>query len=197
MVTGAAFWTAENNGVEKAPYIRDLLAEMVSMAETCWSCSLACSYEGSKTESGAYTINPLLANVVKLNITRFTYEWMRLAQDIAGGLIITLPSEKDMQNPEVGKYIDKYFSGKEGTPTKDRIHMVRLIENMAVGAGLPEALHGAGSPQAQKMMIGRRANLKDKKDIAETIVGIKPDKHFEKITGKTEDEYFEKFRKCG
>lgn len=194
VVTGAAYWVAVNNGVEKAPYIRDLLAEMVSMAETCWSCSLACSYQGNKTNSGAYTINPLLANVVKLNITRFTYEWMRLAQDIAGGLIITLPSEKDLRNPDIGQYVDKYFAGKEGTSTRDRMHMVRLIENMAVGAGLPEALHGAGSPQAQKMMIGRRANLDDKKEIAETILGIRPDKHFERITGKSEEEYFAKFR---
>ena len=108
--------------------------------------------------------------------------------------MITLPSEKDCVSPEVGKYIDKYFHGKEGTSTRDRIHMVRLIENMAVGAGLPEALHGAGSPQAQKMMIGRRSNMDKKKEIAEVVVGIKPDKHFEKITGKTEDEYFSKYR---
>jgi 4-hydroxybutyryl-CoA dehydratase/vinylacetyl-CoA-Delta-isomerase len=194
VVTGAAYWMAENNGVEKTPYIRDLLAEMVGMAETCWSCSLACSYQGSKTNCGAYTINPLLANVVKLNITRMTYEWMRLAQDIAGGLIITLPSEKDYRNPEIGKYIDKYFTGKPGTSTRDRIHMVRLIENMAVGAGLPESLHGAGPPQAQKMMIGRRGNFGNKKAIAETIVGINRDEYFERITGQTEDEYFAEFR---
>jgi len=194
VVTGAAFWIAESNGVEKSPYIKDLLAEMVGMAETCWSCSLACSYQGSQTKSGAYTINPLLANVVKLNITRLNYEWMRLAQDITGGMIITLPSEKDYRNPEVGKYIDKYFGGKAGWSTRDRIHMVRLIENMAVGAGLPEALHGAGSPQAQKMMIQRRSNLEGKKEIAETIVGIRPDDYFEKITGKTEEEYFKEYR---
>ena len=159
------------------------------------SCSLACSYQGSKTKSGAYTIQPLLANIVKLNITRMTYEWMRLAQDITGGLIITLPSEKDCLNPETGKYVDKYFAGKAGTSTRDRIHMVRLIENMAVGAGLPEALHGAGSPQAQKMMIGRRANFDNKKEIAKTIVGINRDEYFEKITGQTEAEYFAKFRR--
>lgn len=184
---GVAAWN-------RPPYLRDLLAEMVGMSETYWACSLACSYQGSKTNSGAYTINPLLANVVKLNITRYTYEWMRLAQDIAGGLIITLPSEKDFRNPEVGKYIEKYFKGKTGTLTRDRMHMVRLIENMAVGAGLPEALHGAGSPMAQKMMIQRRANLEGKKELAEVITGIKPDEYFEKITGKTEEEYFKEFR---
>ena len=75
------------------------------MAETCWSCSLACSYEGSKTSSGAYNINPILANVTKLNITRMVYEWMRLAHDIAGGKIITLPSESDLNDPEVGEAV--------------------------------------------------------------------------------------------
>jgi 4-hydroxybutyryl-CoA dehydratase/vinylacetyl-CoA-Delta-isomerase len=194
VVTGAAYWMAENNGVEKSPYIRDLLAEMTSMAETCWSCSLACSYQGSKTNSGAYSINPLLANVVKLNITKLAYEWMRLAQDIAGGSIITLPSEKDFRNPEIGKYIEKYLVGKAGTPTEHRMKMLRLIENMAVGAGLPEALHGAGSPQAQKMMIQRRANFEGKKELAETIVSIKPDKYFKEITGKTEAQYFKELR---
>jgi len=195
VVTGASYWVAENNGVEKSPYLRDLMAEMVCMAETCWSCSLACSYQGSKTTCGAYTINPLLANVVKLNITRMTYEWMRLAQDIAGGLIITLPSEKDYSNPETGHYMEKYLGGKAGTSTRDRIHMLRLIENMAVGAGLPEALHGAGSPMAQKMMIQRRGNIEAKKEIAETIVGIREDKYFELITGRSEEDFFREFRK--
>ena len=196
VVTGAAAWIAENNGVERTPHIRDLLAEMVNLAETCWSCSLACSYEGSKTSCGAYTIDPLLANVVKLNITRLNYEWMRLAQDIAGGLIITLPSEKDYKHPEVGKYIDKYFAGKSGTSTMDRMKMLRLIENMAIGAGLPEALHGAGSPMAQRIMIGRRSNIEAKKELAKTIVGINEDEHFREIRGMSEEEYFAEFRKA-
>ncbi|MFC2000252.1 4-hydroxyphenylacetate 3-hydroxylase family protein [Chloroflexota bacterium] len=195
VVIGASLWIAENNGVEGAPYLRDLMAEMVTMAETCWSCSLACAYEGSMTKSGAYTVNPLLTNVVKLNITRMAYEWMRLAQDFAGGLVVTLPSEKDYRHPEIGRYVDKYFRGKAGTSTTDRMKILRLIENMAVGAGLPEALHGAGSPMAQKMMIQRRGNVESKKELAEIIAGIKPDSHFKDITGKSEEEYFAEFRK--
>ena len=59
-----------------------------------WACSLACSAEGSKTDSGAYLIDLLLANVCKQNVTRFPYEIARLAEDIAGGLMVTMPSEK-------------------------------------------------------------------------------------------------------
>jgi len=190
VVIGAAALIAESNGVERAHHIRDNLTEMINLAETCWSCSLACSYEGYKTPSGAYTINPLLANVVKLNITRLNYEWMRLAQDIAGGIIITLPSEKDYRDKDVGRYVEKYFKGKEGFSTEERIRLYRLIENLAVGAGLPEAMHGAGSPAAQKIMIGRRGNIEEKKKLARVVSGIKEDIYFQKIVGMKEKEYF-------
>lgn len=191
VVTGAAQWIAEAHGVEKSSNIRSTIAEMVHLAETCWSCSLACSYEGHQTPSGAYVPHPLLANVVKLNITRSTYEWMRLAQDVAGGLIITLPSEQDYKNPEAGKYLEWALGAKEGVRTEDKIRMFRLIENMAIGAGLPEALHGAGSPAAQKIMITRRSGVDEKKEMAEIIAGIKPDQYFKRITSMTEAHYFE------
>jgi len=192
VVIGASHWVADAHGVAKVSHIVDKLTEMISMAETCWSCSLACSYEGSKTASGAYNISPLLANVTKLNITRLVYEWMRLAQDIAGGKIITLPSEKDILNPEIRDVIQECFTGKEGVDVNDIFKMLRLVENMSVGAGLPEAMHGAGSPAAQKIMIARRSGIDKKRELAEKITGIKKDDSFENIVGMPENEYWKK-----
>ncbi len=191
---GACKWIADSHGLTNVYHIRDKLTEMVQLAETCWSCSLACAYEGYRTKSGAYMVNPLLANVVKLNITRMTYEWMRLAQDIAGGTIITMPSELDYRNPDVGRYIEKFYRVKEEIPTEHRMRMMRLIENIAVGAGLPESLHGAGSPGAQKVMIERRSNLEEKKKLAEIIAGIKEDEHFRDIWEMSEKEFFTLFK---
>lgn len=192
VVIGATQWIADAHGVAKASHIVDKLTEMIGMAETCWSCSLACSYEGHKTASGAYNINPLLANVTKLNITRMVYEWMRLAQDIAGGKIITLPSEKDINKPELTETLIECFRGKDGVDVMDIFKMLRLVENMSVGAGLPEAMHGAGSPAAQKIMIARRSGIEIKRKLAETISGIVRDKYFEKIVGQNEAEYWKK-----
>ena len=133
VVIGASAWLSEAHGVERAPHIIDLLAEMINLAETCWACSLSCALLGQPTPSGAYVVDPLMANVTKLNITRFTYEWMRLAQDVAGGLIITLPSERDYRNPELRGYMDKYFQGKPGFSAEQRMRMMRLVEALAVG----------------------------------------------------------------
>lgn len=195
VVIGGSYWTVDAHGISKVSHIIDKLTDMIAMAETCWSCTLACSYEGYKTPSGAYHINPLLANVVKLNITKMVYEWMRLAQDIAGGKIITLPSEKDLENPDIGKTIEECFVGKEGFSTSNIIKMLRLIENMSVGAGLPEAMHGAGSPAAQKIMIARRSGIERKVDLAKSVAGINEDKDFEKITGKDEKTYWDETKK--
>jgi 4-hydroxybutyryl-CoA dehydratase/vinylacetyl-CoA-Delta-isomerase len=68
--------------------------------------------------------------------------------------------------------LDKYLKGKADVPTENRIRIIRLIENMALGTGLLEDLHGAGSPQTQRIMISRLTDLEAKKKLAKTLAGI-------------------------
>jgi 4-hydroxybutyryl-CoA dehydratase/vinylacetyl-CoA-Delta-isomerase len=173
VIIGSAVAIAEYNGVSKASHVRDKIVEMVHLAETLYCGSIACSAEGFPTPSGAYFVNPLLANTVKQNVTRYIYEICRLCHDIAGGIIATLPSEADLKNKDIGHYIEKYLKGVEGVSTEDRIRILRLIENMTGGTALVESMHGAGSPQAQRIMILRQANLNQKKKLAENLAGIK------------------------
>ena len=176
VLIGAVAVAAEQNGVEKASHIKDKLIEMIHLNETLFSCGIACSASGQATESGTYLIDLLLANVCKQNVTRFPYEISRLAEDIAGGLMVTLPSEQDFRHPEIGKVIEKYFKGMEGVPTEDRMRILRLVENMTLGTAAvgyrTESMHGAGSPQAQRVMIARQSDLGAKKEMAKNIAGI-------------------------
>ena len=176
VLIGAAALAADYNGAHKASHLKDKLIEMVHLNETLYACGIACSAEGSKTASGNYIIDLLLANVCKQNVTRFPYEIARLAQDIAGGLMVTMPSEKDLRSPEIGKVVEKYFKGVASIPTEDRMRILRLIENMTLGSAavgyLTESMHGAGSPQAQRIMISRQGNIAQKKELAKAIAGI-------------------------
>ncbi len=176
VIIGAVTAMAEYNGVAGASHIKDKVAEMTHLTETLYCGSIACSAEGRPTASGAYFVDPLLANITKQNVTRHIYEICRLAHDIAGGFIATLPSEKDLKSKEVGKYVEKYFRGVASVPTEHRFRMARLIENMTGGTALAESMHGAGSPQAQKIMILRRGNLQHKKALAERLAGIRRDR---------------------
>ena len=114
-----------------------------------------------------------MANVCKHNVTKLIYDIDRLAQDISGGIIATMPSEADLRNPEIGKWVEKYLRGVDGVPTEDRMRVGRLIENMTGGTALVESMHGAGSPQAQRIMIARQSNMEMKKELAKKIARIK------------------------
>jgi 4-hydroxybutyryl-CoA dehydratase/vinylacetyl-CoA-Delta-isomerase len=169
---GASYALAQAQGTDRASHIRDKLVEMVHLTETLYCCSIACSCQGYALPAGSYMADPLLANVTKLNVTRHTYEIARLAQDIAGGILATAPSEMDWKNPKVGKYVDKYMKGVAEIPTETRMRLIRLLEAMTCGTALVESMHGAGSPQAQRIMIERRANLERKKRLAEKLAKI-------------------------
>ncbi len=179
ILVGAAAALAEYQGVDKASHIKDKLVEMVHLNETLFCCGIACSAQGREAASGAYLIDLLLANVCKLNVTRFPYEIARLAEDIAGGLIATLPSLSDMDHPEIGPLMKKYYRGIAGVETACRLKMLRLVENLTLGpaaaAFLTESMHGAGSPQAQRVVIARQADLEQKKKMAQKLAGAVED----------------------
>lgn len=176
VLIGATALIADYNGTKKASHVKDKIIEMVHLNETLYACGIACSSEGHPTPSGSYEIDLLLANVCKQNVTRFPYEIGRLAEDIAGGVLVTMPSEADYRSPEIGKYVDKYFRAVASVPTYDRMKVLRLIENMMLGTAAvgykTESLHGAGSPQAQRIMISRQSNLERKKQLVKDLLDI-------------------------
>lgn len=176
VLIGVAKALAECTGVAQAAHIRDKLVEMVHLNETLFACGLACSTEGQATASGTYAVDPLLANVCKLNVTRLPFEIARLAQDIAGGLLVTLPGEADFGHPEAGAYLEKYLRAAEGHTVGERARLLRLLENLTLGPGaaayLTESLHGAGSPQAQRIMLERLAGMQAKMSLARCLAGL-------------------------
>ncbi len=177
VLIGAAATIAEYNGVEQASHVRDKLVEMAHLNETIYATAIASSYQSRPTPSGAYLCDELLANVCKQNVTRITYEMARLAQDLAGGLLVTMPSEADYHHATIGPMLDKYLKGRHDVPTEHRMRILRLIENLTLGRNavgyLTESLHGAGSPQAQRIQIHRQMDLAGKKHLAKHLAGIK------------------------
>jgi 4-hydroxybutyryl-CoA dehydratase/vinylacetyl-CoA-Delta-isomerase len=145
---------------------------MIHLSETLYSSSIACSAEGHPTPSGAFMVNTMLANVCKQNVTRFHFEVARLALDMAGGFIATLPSQYDLESEDIGHLVKKYFSGVQGISSEHRIKIGRLIEAMTGGTALVESMHGAGSPQAQRIMIFREGDLDKKIKLAKRLIGI-------------------------
>jgi len=196
VLIGASAAIAEYNGVSNASHIKDKLIEMTHLNETIFATGIASSHQAYKTMSGNYINDEMLANVTKHNVTRFPYEIGRLAQDIAGGLMVTLPSEQEFNSPITGPLLEKYLKGRKGVSTEDRIRILRLIENMTLGRNavgyLTESMHGAGSPQAQRIQIARQMQLEYKKKLARKLANIKEGENTSTESMTEPSEYFDR-----
>lgn len=192
VLIGAAATIADYNGIPRVSHIRDKIVEMTHLNETIFAAGIASSYQAHKMKSGVYLNDDMLAQVCKHNVTRFPYELGRLAQDIAGGLVVTLPSEKDFRHPETGPLLRKYLAGRKGVDVENRMRILRLIENMTLGRNavgyLTESMHGAGSPQAQRIQIQRQMQIGYKMNLAKALAGTndaeepsEPSEYFKRV----------------
>jgi 4-hydroxybutyryl-CoA dehydratase/vinylacetyl-CoA-Delta-isomerase len=176
VIIGAAATIADYNGAAQASHIKDKLVEMAHLNETIYGAGIAASHESKATKAGNYQPDDMLANVCKHNVTRFPYEISRLAQDLAGGLLVTLPSDKEFDSQVTGPILRKYLATRPDVSVDNRRRVLRLIENMTLGRNavgyLTESMHGAGSPQAQRIQIQRLMQLSDKKKMAKKLAGI-------------------------
>ena len=173
LMIGAAQAIAEYLGIAEASHIREKIVEMVRLNETVSACSIASAVKGCEEPpgSGVYLPDGLFSNISKLNCAENFWKLMALLGDIAGGLTVTMPSERELKNPETSSYVKKYL--KSAVPAETRMRMTKFIQNWVAGLHGVATWHGAGSPQAQRLGIYRAVNLEEKKRLAESLAGIK------------------------
>lgn len=173
VLIGAADLVTREHDVRTARHVRDKLVEMVHLTETVHGVGLAASEKSARHPSGIWQVDPVLANVCKHNVTRIPYEIVRLAEDLAGGAMSTLPSLADREHPELGAKLGEVFGSEARAKT------LRLLESMTYGAGsVPfriECMHGAGSPQAQRIVLERQTDWDAKVKRARVLAGLDED----------------------
>lgn len=157
-------------GTDRNAIVKDKLIEMIHRTETTYASAIGASALGYELPCGSFMVEPILANTVKQNITRNVYEIGRLSHDLAGGFIATLPDAKSLENPEIGDLVRKYYSANPEYDVMERIHFGRYIENMTSVTTMVEAMHGAGSPQAQRISMLGQADIEGKIRLAEEVI---------------------------
>lgn len=171
---GTALGVMESNGTSKSSHLRQKIIDMAHIAETMYGCCLASSYEGKIEPSGTYFIDTVLANASKIHEGKEMIEASRLMIDICGGFVADLPSDRDLESPEIGNLLKKYLKGSPHTPLENRIKLFRLAEKLAMeSADTVSDIHGGGSPEAHRITIFREINFDDKIKAAERLAGIK------------------------
>jgi 4-hydroxybutyryl-CoA dehydratase/vinylacetyl-CoA-Delta-isomerase len=179
VLIGAAALVAKEHGVSGASHVRDKLVEMAHLTETVHGVGLAASSKSTRHASGIWQVDPILANVCKHNVTRIPYEVVRIAEDLAGGAMSTLPSLGDLDHPELGGKL-RAVVGSEA-----RTRALRLLEYMSYGSGsVPlriECMHGAGSPQAQRIVLERSVDWEARIRRARVLCGLDADEELAEV----------------
>lgn len=157
-LVGVACAIAEYNGVASTPHVREKLTDALIYLETLRSLSRSACLD-FKMRGGMAVPNPVVTNIAKYHFASRYHQIVKLIQDLAGGALVTAPTYKDYQVPELKPFIDKYMVAQKDTSAEKRMRMLDLIRRIIPAENETICLHGEGSPMAERMTIfmeGRR-----------------------------------------
>jgi 4-hydroxybutyryl-CoA dehydratase/vinylacetyl-CoA-Delta-isomerase len=172
---GACKLIQEYKGLEKVTHINDQLMEMVVLRETGRACGLAAAQKGVEEPvgSGVFLPDEIMGNVSKLNICNAFWRVMALAGDIGGGLLVTMPSMKELKNPEIKDYVEEFYSFGSSESTENIMKVHKLLQNWTAGQHGVGTWHGAGPVMAQKIMLQRVIDYERDKNLVKRTLNIK------------------------
>ena len=155
VLAGTAYLLAKYNGVERAPHIRDHLFEFAMLASSMdafvTSAAMTCTIS-----DGMAIPNGVITNVAKYMFTDKLSDMYKHLIDIGGAIIATQPWETDYNHPDLHATFRKYLSGGDKATADQRLRLYNFVRDLAADEYASHFLvsqyHGAGSPQAQKMM---------------------------------------------
>lgn len=166
LIIGSTKLISEYNGLSKASHIAQKITRMLQLNDTSLACATAAAYFGKEEPEGSGVFMPdeTMGNIAKLNTNDGFWEVLALAGDIAGGLPATMPSEKELNNPETGAYVAKYLSA--AAPADKRMRIARALQNWVAGLHGVGTYQGSGPNQSQYVALYRIADLEAKKQMA-------------------------------
>jgi 4-hydroxybutyryl-CoA dehydratase / vinylacetyl-CoA-Delta-isomerase len=173
-LVGAAAAIAEYNGITKAPHVKEKLIDLVIYLETLKSLSKTACYD-FVMRGGVAVPNPISTNMAKYHFAHYYHDVVKIVEDLAGGLLVTAPTYKDYQLPELRDHIDKYLVANKEIPAETRLRMFDLIRRITSADLETICLHGEGSPMAERMTIFMEAGgvLKECQQVVEEMAQIK------------------------
>ncbi len=174
-IIGASKLIQEYKGLDNVQHINEQITEMVVLRETGRACGLAAARKGTEDPpgSGVYLPDEVMGNVAKLNICNAFWRAMALAGDIGGGLLVTIPSLKELRNPDVKDYVEEFYSFGSEEPTENILKVHKLLQHWTAGLHGVGTWHGAGPVMAQKIMLQRVVDFEHEKQLVKETLKLK------------------------
>lgn len=176
ILAGASALAARCNGTEKAGHIKSKITDMMVASEIGYGCALG-SITNSRDHASGITIPDTGISNAGLYHTRLKFvEFMGILQEIAGGIVTTMPVEADYQNQELKPLIDKYLQGKADIPTRERLKILYLVQELTAsrwsGYLMSSVICAGGTPETNRVEIARNYDLGGKMENVQMICDL-------------------------
>ncbi len=175
-MVGMAALMAEWNGVAGASHIQEKIGELIFNAETLRLMLDAARRNYKVSNTGMVYPDPVAINVGKYHAATTFNQMVRILHDIAGGLVITMPTEADLRNPDLRPYIEKYLRTKPNVSVEDRMRLYSLVRDSTADAyggwELVTTVQAGGGLAAQRIVVQRSYDIESAKHEAMVEAGI-------------------------
>jgi 4-hydroxybutyryl-CoA dehydratase/vinylacetyl-CoA-Delta-isomerase len=176
LLIGAGALAIEANGldVDAAHGVRDAMIDLIRITEGFYACGVAASVYCATADTGLATPDAVFANIGKLLLATQIYDMHRLAHQVSGGMIVTLPGPDEDHNPATAARLSEVLTARSDIPYEKRVEVARFLEDLTAsyqgGWYSLISLHGGGSPDAMRMEIWRNYPVGDKVDLVERLL---------------------------
>ena len=176
LLIGAGAMMVEANGLclERNGHLRNTMVDLIKTVEGFYACGVAASVYGIRDPAGNIEPEPVYSNIGKLLLATQIYDMHRLAHELSGGLVVTLPNPEEDHNPETAADLAAVLQARPDVPYAQRASVARFIEDLtasyAAGWMSTISLHGGGSPEAMKREIHRRYPIGERQALVQRLM---------------------------
>ena len=176
-LVGLAQLISEANGTDRIPHIKDKIGEMVVYASLIRGCYEAAIATAGYTPEGWISPDELYTNSAKYYAAGEFSKMVRHLHDISGGSVLTVPNLNDLENPDSGKYLEKYMRTMPGVDAEYRMRLFHAIRDYTADAfggwQLVTTLQGGGGLYAQQIVAKKNYDMQHAKALALDCAGIR------------------------
>ncbi len=178
LLIGAGALMCEANGVDLdgTGHLRDQMVDLIKITEGFFACGVAASvYADADPASQTFMPDTVYSNIGKLLLSTQIYDMHRIAHEVSGGLIVSLPGPDEDHNPATAADLADVLRANPDVPYEKRIQTARFVEDLTAsyqgGWYSVISLHGGGSPSAMKQEIYRNYPIGSKVELVERLMG--------------------------
>ena len=182
LMIGSALWNVKQTGLEKQQAVQEKLAQLACYRETINAHLTAAIAHAEPSPGGLLMPNQSLLYTGRVTALSQLPAMMHIARELCGGQICITPDSATFNNPEVGIWLEKFYSVNDNWVAEDRRRLLAfardLLNSDYAGHRLTFQLFAQSPPFAQLGAVYRNFDWDGPLDLVKSAADLS-----EKVNG--------------